>query len=84
MKERYSLAELAIELKLVAWREAVGVEALEVLAAQSPDQRVFAAALREARLSAALVGEAYGLLRALIPHEPAVRALLDEPDEAAA
>lgn len=72
-----SLAELAVELKMAAFREAAGVEALEILAARS-DQRVFEVALREARLSAERVGQAATLLRALIPHEPAVLALLEQ------
>lgn len=72
-----SFAELAVELKMAAFREAAGAEALEVLAARS-GERVFEAALREARLSAKLTGEAHELLKALIPHEDAVRAMIAE------
>lgn len=71
-----SFAELAVELKMIAWREAAGVEALEALAARS-GERVFEVALREATLSARRAGEASGLLKALIPHEGRVRDLLE-------
>lgn len=75
-----SFAALAVELKLVAKREAHGVEALELLAAKQP-QQVFEATLKHARESAALVAQAHYLLKALIPHECAVRALLEADDE---
>lgn len=71
-----SLAELAVQLKMTAWREACGVEALEEMAARAPDERVFAVSLREARLCADLIGQAYELMKALIPHEQAVHKLI--------
>lgn len=71
-----SFAEIAVELKMIAFREACGVEAMEVLAARS-GEKVFEISLREARLGARRLGEAYDLIRALIPHETLVRGLVE-------
>jgi len=72
-----TFAELAVELKFLAQREAIGAEQLEFLAARS-EEKVFVVAFREAQISSRRIGEAYELLKALIPYEPAVRALLVE------
>ena len=77
-----SFANLAIEIRLAASREALGAEALEMLAARS-DEAVFSTTLKEVRQSGARLGEAYELIRALIPHEAAVRSLLAQQARAA-
>lgn len=74
---------LAIEIRLAASREALGAEALEMLAARS-DEAVFMTTLKEVRATGARLGEAYELLKALIPHEAAVRSLIDRHEARAA
>lgn len=76
MREIAPLSRLADELARIAWREALGAESLEILAARHGDQPVFTAALAEVRRDAALAAQAASLLKALVPHEAIVRALL--------
>lgn len=78
-----SFAQLAVEIRLAASREAMGAEALEMLAARS-DEPVFATTLNEVRATGAKLGEAYNIFLALIPHEAAVRAMIAPPRSEAA
>lgn len=70
-----SLAGLAFEMKLIADQQAFGAAALEVQVARDPSP-VFATGLIEARRGAERAGDVYRLLRALAPHEAAVRAII--------
>lgn len=71
-------ADLAAELRSAATREAYSFDALELLAAKSGEPS-FVETLANVRLSGARLGEAYELLKALIPHEAAVRRLVVQP-----
>lgn len=75
-----TFAEMAVALKAIAFAEACGAEALEIMAARS-DEAVFTVTLREARLSARHAGEAYALIRSLIPHEDLVKQLIEAGTE---
>lgn len=78
-----SFAALAVEIRLAATREAMGAEALEMLAAGSAEA-VFTTTLKEVRETGARLGEAYELLKALIPHEATIRAMIATTSEARA
>lgn len=69
-----SLAELAVEIRMAASREAASLNALEYLAATTGHDAV-KTTLASVKLSGARLGEAYELIRALIPHEKVIREL---------
>jgi hypothetical protein len=68
-------AELAVELGMIAFREALGAEALEGLAARNPVP-TFVNTLAQVRRDAELAAQAAALIKALIPVEAQVRALV--------
>lgn len=70
-----SFTDLAVALHGAATREAFGAEQLEIWAARS-DEPVFKITLAEVRRTGACIGEAYELIRALIPHERTIRDLI--------
>lgn len=68
-----SFADIAVDLFLIAQREAGAVNQLEIFAARYPGvsaERVLA----DARASAERAGQTYHFVKALIPHEAAIRA----------
>lgn len=71
-----SFADLAFELRLLAWREAAGVEQLTVFAARHPELSAFAISAETASRSAERIGDAFRLFEALAPHEREARRLL--------
>jgi len=66
-------AELAFELRWLAWREAVGAEQLAVFAARNPDLPAVTRSAVDAKTSAERVGQAFQLFAGLAPHETEAR-----------
>lgn len=70
-----SLADIAVDLFWIAQREAGAVNQLEIFAARYPSdtaERVLA----EARATAERAGQTYHFVKALIPYEATLRALV--------
>jgi hypothetical protein len=76
-------ARLAVTLLVAQRAEEHGLVALERLAHEL-DADKFARVVADVRRQAAELGEAYDLLRALIPHEAAVREIIAEAESEAA
>ncbi|WP_336801537.1 hypothetical protein [Kaistia sp. MMO-174] len=70
-----SLADIAVDLFLIAQREAGTVSQLEVFAARYPSATA-ERTLAEARATAERAGQTYHFVKALIPHEATLRALV--------
>lgn len=82
-----TFGETAAILVALASQEAMGIEELEVLLARqrpgSQEEAVFARSLADARRTAEVLAAWQALLRALAPHEAAVRAFLSDLDQRA-
>jgi len=70
-----SLADIAVDLFLIAQREAGTVCQLEVFAARYPSPSA-ERTLAEARAAAERAGQTYYFVKALIPYEATLRALI--------
>lgn len=68
-----SFADIAVDLFLIAQREAGAVSQLEVFAARYPGEAV-ERVLADARASAERAGQMYYFVKALIPFEAEIRA----------
>ncbi len=68
-----SFAEIAVDLFLIAQEQAGIVSQLEVFAARWPSQAA-SLTLAETKASAERAGEMYRFIKAMIPHEAAIRA----------
>ena len=66
---------MLVALRYAATNEAMGLEALEVLAA-AESQPVFAAAVDDVRRQGIAIGAVHALLIALVPHQAAIATLL--------
>ena len=64
MGQKFSLEEMAIEVRLAASREARSAEVIEVMYVQSRAEE-FARVLEDIRRTAEILGAAYGVLKAL-------------------
>ena len=70
-----TFAEMAVELRCAASREAFSIGALEVFEARYPND-LKTGTLDQVRRTATAFGEMHALMRALSPYEAEVRALL--------
>jgi hypothetical protein len=73
MTARASFADMAVELRLLCLRETAGLELLEV---QAAGNKVIASVLPDLRASVVRAAAAADLMKALIPFEPTILALL--------
>lgn len=76
---RASFAEISVDLLMLAHREAMGIEALEVFAARYPSDPTFRV-VADIRRAAETLGDLHRHFRTLAPHEAEVRALLRNLD----
>jgi hypothetical protein len=70
------LGAIAVELDLVAHREALGLELLEIEAARHPTVPLYQTAVEQARMSATLTAQAARIFRRLLLVEAQARQLL--------
>ncbi|ODT18895.1 MAG: hypothetical protein ABS35_22685 [Kaistia sp. SCN 65-12] len=75
-----SFADIAVDLFQIAQREAGAVSQLEIFAARYPSDTADRV-LADARAAAERAGQTYQFVKALIPHEAAIRALVVPTDQ---
>lgn len=74
----HTIRDMIAAQRQAATAEAIGLEALEIEAAQRPHP-VIASAIEEVRRQGITLGATHAFLLALLPHEEAIAALLRGP-----